>query len=774
MTTAGAIKREKGDLPPGTQIGRYRIQEPVGRGGMGTVYRAFDSTTNRNVALKLLAPGIPPSLRDRFLAECEAEANIRHEHVMPVYDRGWLTDERPYFVMELVYEPITLTELMDVINHGTLGSLHPRLRRWNQPRQLVEDVLLPIVEGIDVANNEYGIQHRDLKPDNILVDIRTKRAYLIDFGICRGMDDEKDLGRIVGTPRFLSPEQAAGRIDPRTDIWGLGAILHTMVTGAPPLAGTSPFSRADVKKRVAALGHAVEKAEAAGKEAEARGYARRRAQLQDPTLRVKEDLLRDAIDGVYLPLPESTSTGLTAILRKAMAKDPEDRYATAGDLARDLRAWVHGGGVQALQEASSRGAVVDFARRLLNKNVVRGLGALVAMLIGLLVGAGLFATTPPPPDHRAEDIVADALRVREARDALTDPSGAESSSPGLFSLLDRLLARRGTVLQQRARALPRPGTDRTGLPERATWAREVHITGWKSTSWETHNLLGLPTWAEEGFDQGGRGRLRTGLYQIRSAKHGVRLLMAVPYSRADGFGPRKGGGLERVVMLGAGSADVSGDMIWIPAGLDDLRGDAIVKPFLVSRDFVTNEKYSEWLDDLPSSERSDRVPPSGYVRDEHDPSRWLVAPGMGGRAVLGVKPEDAAAYAAWRGRVEGHATRLPTEREWRRMAAIDRMQDEGAGHLFPWRGAPQWKVRMRRGEARAITPEGRLVRGESPHGVRRLFAGPGEIVRKNDGAGFEAKGRGGLLPLPSAARRAEPLVPDAAGHGLGFRLVRSN
>jgi len=771
VTSAGAIRREEGDLPSGTQIGRYRIQAPVGRGGMGTVYRAFDSTTNRNVALKLLAPGIPPSLRARFLAECEAEANIRHEHVMPVYDRGWLTDERPYFVMELVYEPITLGELMEVINRGKLGSLHPRLRRWNKPQHLVEDVLLPIVEGIDVANNEYGVQHRDLKPDNVLIDIRTKRAYLIDFGICRQMDDEKDRGGIVGTPRFLSPEQAAGRIDRRTDVWGLGAILRYMVTGEPPLAGTSPFTRDEVERRIEALGHAVEKAHAAGKDAEARGYARRREQLQDPTLRVKEDLIRDALDAVYAPLPETTSSGLAAIVHKAMAKDPAQRYETAGDLGRDLNAWVMGSGVQALQEASSRGAVVDFARRLLNRNVVRGIGTLVALLVGLVVGAGLFATTPPPPDHRAEDLVADGRSLAAARTVLTDQGGTLATAPGAFSLLDHLLTDRGHVLERRARALPSGASDTTGLGDRPLGARSLRITGWKPTSWEVHNLLGLPLTSEEGIAPTGQGRLRTGLYQVRSARHGVRLLLALPYGRKNGFGPRAGGGLERTVLLGAASTDVGGDMVWIAAGRGDVGSDVIVKPFLASRDFVTNEKYSEWLDDLPASERSDHLPPAGFVRDERDPSRWLVAQGMGGRAALGVSPANAAAYAAWRGRAEGRATRLPTEREWHRMAALEHMLDEGAAHLFPWRAAPQWKVRRRRGDAAAITTEGRLVRGETPNGVRRMFTGPGEIVRTNDGKGFAAKGRGGLLPVPAATRRSAPLAPDATGHGLGFRIV---
>ncbi len=773
MTTLGAIKREEGDLPAGTQIGRYRVEDPVGRGGMGTVYRAFDSTTNRNVALKLLAPGIPPSLRERFLAECEAEANIRHEHVMPVYDRGWLTEERPYFVMELLYEPITLGELMEEINHGTLGSNHPRLRAWNDPRRLIGDVLLPIVEGIHVANTEYSVQHRDLKPDNVLVDIRTRRAYLIDFGICRDMDDEKDRGRIVGTPRFLSPEQASAQTHERTDIWGLGAILRYVITGEPPLAGTSPFTRAEVNKRIEALQEAEIKAQAAGEDAKARGYARRRAQLEDPTLRVQEDLLRDAVDGVYLPLPESIGPGLAAVIGKAMARDPAQRYANAGELAKDLKTWLAGGGVHALQEASSSGAAVDWARRLMNKNVVRGVGTLAALLVGLVVGAGLFATTPPPPDHRWADLADDGAALHAARQALAREGDRFSSEPGGFSVLDHLLLERGNALKARGEAIAASadGAPIPGLGDRPDWQRRLRFQGWAPTPWEVKDLTGFATVEGTAIGTGNAGTLRTGVYEVISKRHGVHLLIAVPYARTNGFVPGKDRRLERALLLGKSEGAVPGDMVWVPAGAADLGDDALVKPFLAGRDFVTNERYSEWLDDIPSADRAERIPPTGFVRDERDAQRWLVAQDMGSKPVLGVKPSDAKAYAAWRASVEGTALGLPTDTQWRRMAAIDRMQDEGAGHIFPWRAAPQWKRAHRRGDRTVLTRSARIVRALSPHGVRRMFSGPGEIVLTDDGAGFIVKGKGGMVPLASAVRRSTPIAADAAGHALGFRLV---
>ena len=269
------IARQKDDLPQGLALGRYRVEEPVGRGGMGTVYRAFDERTNRFVAIKLLADDISPPLRERFLQECEAEAKIRHEHVMPVYDQGWYTDDRPYFVMELLYEPITLDEIVAFARKGQLASQHPRIKKWAHLPHLVEDVLLPVVEGIANANIEHRIQHRDLKPENVLIDVRTKRPYVIDFGICRSLDlPNPEAGKIIGTPRFLSPEQASGKDHETTDVWGLGVLLRYAITGEPPLEGTSPFARQELNQRIEALRKARDRELAGGSERQGRGLRR--------------------------------------------------------------------------------------------------------------------------------------------------------------------------------------------------------------------------------------------------------------------------------------------------------------------------------------------------------------------------------------------------------------------------------------------------------------------------------------------------------------------
>lgn len=774
MTTRGAIQRQQDDIPAGTRIGRYRVEEPVGRGGMGTVYRSFDETTNRNVALKLLAPGIPDALRTRFLAECEAEANIRHGHVMPVYDRGWLTEERPYFVMELLYQPITLTELVEEIGKGTLGATYPRLRAWNDLRRLVEDVVLPVCEGVAVANLEYGVQHRDLKPDNVLIDIRTRRAYLIDFGICRPMDDHQDEGKIVGTPRYLSPEQAAGRVDARTDVWGLGAILQHVVTGEPPLAGTSPFRRAEVQERIAALRKAEEEAAHHGHPAKARGYAKRREQLEDPTLRVQEDLLRDARDGIYLPLPEGLNPGLTAIVRKALAPRSEDRYADAGALAADLRAWVHGGRVKALTERGARRAAVDWARRLLNRHVVRAAGTVFALGFGWLLGTGLFARVPPPPDHRLEDATADLRTLAAAWDAFASGEDAGTLPARGSAALGWCLRSRTRRVLARARGLQaaHPGDEalahlRAQVAARLKPAR-LTLDGWRDASQTQVEDLAWLT-GNAGVLRGDQVSLFPGPYRLAcSASAGLHLSVLVPRTPGHGFRVGSDGVLEGHLAVTPPPGDVPGDMTIVPAGPAVPGGDAILPAFFARRGLVTNERYSEWLDDLSPVERQARVPPTGFERSSSDPQRWLAVRESATRPVLGVRPQDARAYAAWRSRVDGVTLRLPSAAQWQRMAAVDRAADPGSEDLFPWRSATWARALRRRGGALAGVPPDADV---SPYGVRGLFARAGEIVRVPQGGGFGLKARGGIVPTTDAILRTEPLAADAAGEPYGFRLV---
>ena len=228
--TGADLPTKPGDLKVGSHLGRYRIDGPVGRGGMGVVYRAFDAATNRHVALKLLADGLPEALRERFLKECEAEARIRHEHVMPVYDQGWATDTRPYFTMELLYEPVTLDQVIDLARRGKLGSTWPRIRRWAHLPALVEDVLLPVIEGIAVANVDERIQHRDLKPENVLMPV-DGRIRVLDFGLAQKIAASERRPQDLPTPSQLPA------LPPGADA---ASIARALTIAADPMSPTLP------------------------------------------------------------------------------------------------------------------------------------------------------------------------------------------------------------------------------------------------------------------------------------------------------------------------------------------------------------------------------------------------------------------------------------------------------------------------------------------------------------------------------------------------------
>jgi hypothetical protein len=217
------------------RLGGYRVLKTLGAGGMGVVYLAEDTALRRQVALKVLRPGLArrPSDRKRFLREARAAAAVEHDYIVPVYQVG---EERgvPYLTMPVL--------------KGT--SLEQRLReRGALP---VADVLRlggQIALGLSAAHR-CGLVHRDVKPGNIWVGPDGRRAMLFDFGLARALAPEPDandddplseLGTLVGTPAYLAPEQARGLpVDARADLFSLGCVLYRMATGRPPYPGDDP------------------------------------------------------------------------------------------------------------------------------------------------------------------------------------------------------------------------------------------------------------------------------------------------------------------------------------------------------------------------------------------------------------------------------------------------------------------------------------------------------------------------------------------------------
>jgi serine/threonine protein kinase len=267
------------------KIGIYEIKSELGRGGMATVYLAYDPRFEREVALKVLPREMlhDPQFRVRFEREAKTIAKLEHSAIVPVYDVGE-EDGQPYFVMRYM----------------TGGSLSDRLGKGPLTMQDAAHIIERIASALDEAHAK-GFIHRDLKPGNILFD-RAGEPYISDFGIAKFTSSQTNVtgSAIVGTPAYLSPEQAQGdaNIDGRSDIYAVGVILFEMLSGRQPYEATTP------------MGVVVK-------------------QITDPIPHI-------------LDVNPNLPTGLEEVIEKAMAKNRDERFSTTRELADSLNAVVRG------------------------------------------------------------------------------------------------------------------------------------------------------------------------------------------------------------------------------------------------------------------------------------------------------------------------------------------------------------------------------------------------------------------------------------------------
>ncbi len=214
---------------PGTKINRFILEAEIGRGGMGIVYRATDPALKRPVAIKVLAPhlGADPDALARFQREAESIAALKHSHVAMVYEFGEF-DHRPYIVMEWL-EGRTLKSLLE--------------KESPLPLERSLRLLVQLTDALDYAHRR-GVIHRDLKPANIMI-TANDQVTIVDFGLA-WLESAASItasGSILGTPRYMSPEQIEGKpIDNRSDLYSLAIILYEMLAGSPPFDAPSPMS----------------------------------------------------------------------------------------------------------------------------------------------------------------------------------------------------------------------------------------------------------------------------------------------------------------------------------------------------------------------------------------------------------------------------------------------------------------------------------------------------------------------------------------------------
>ncbi len=213
----------------GKKLRAYEITEEIGSGGMATVYRAYQPSMDRHVAVKVIRSSIlhDPSLRERFQREARLIARLEHPHLLPVYDFD-SDHEPPYIVMRY-------------LEGGTLKQVQ---QRGGIPRDELLYILQQLAGALDYAHRQ-GVVHRDLKPSNVMID-KEGNAFLTDFGIARASGAEKDLtgtGLMIGTPGYMAPEQARGdgQIDKAADIYSLGVMAFEILTGRQPYESESAF-----------------------------------------------------------------------------------------------------------------------------------------------------------------------------------------------------------------------------------------------------------------------------------------------------------------------------------------------------------------------------------------------------------------------------------------------------------------------------------------------------------------------------------------------------
>jgi len=209
---------------------RSQLEQIIGRGGMGVVYKGFDSVLNRPVAIKFLAPHLSVSgvARKRFAREAQAAAAVVHPNVVPIYSIG-SSRKRPYLVMALVSGRSLQKHVQE---HGPLP---------------IEDVVRigqQIAAGLSAAHQQ-GLVHRDIKPANILLEKDVSRVLITDFGLARAADEAglTQSGWLAGTPQYMSPEQARGHeVDHRSDLFSLGSVMYFMATGREPFRADHPYA----------------------------------------------------------------------------------------------------------------------------------------------------------------------------------------------------------------------------------------------------------------------------------------------------------------------------------------------------------------------------------------------------------------------------------------------------------------------------------------------------------------------------------------------------
>ena len=395
---------------PPERVGPYRILEPLGEGGMGVVYLAEqEEPIRRRVALKLIRSGHDShQIMARFVEERQTLALMQHPNIAVVHDAGATRDGCPYFVMEYLEGAVPLSKYCDE-------------RKFPVRKRL--ELFLDLCRAVQHAHQK-GIIHRDLKPSNVLVGEQDGAPLLkvIDFGIAKAVDSISGAsplltqeGAIIGTPGYMSPEQAQGgssAIDTRTDIYSMGAILYELLVGTLPM-DSETLSRGNLLEILAAI---------------------REKDPPTPSARISKADERTALDAAVLrsadrkALERQLRGDLDWITLKALEKDPDRRYASAAELAADIERHLANEPVLA-----RRPGTIYRLRKFARRNPWQvGAAASVAVVVVGLTGADWVVS-----ERRSRDLLAEGRAAheefREKRKERDDWKGVWERKKGEYS-----------------------------------------------------------------------------------------------------------------------------------------------------------------------------------------------------------------------------------------------------------------------------------------------------------------------------------------------------